>query len=65
MTSSNLVGCTTGRSAGFVALENAAGIDADLTIRIRKAGAVAHQPAGFGELARTGYIAGIAWRAAS
>ena len=31
------------------ALEDAAGIDADLTPRIRKVGSVAHQPAGFGK----------------
>ena len=32
MTSSNLVDCMTGKSAGFVALEDAADIDAGLTI---------------------------------
>ena len=34
---------------GLGALEDAAGIDADLTIRIRNVGSVAHQPAGFGK----------------
>ena len=37
---------------GLGALEDATGIDADLTIGIRKAGAVAHQPAGFGIFTR-------------
>ena len=34
------------------ALEDAAGIDADLTPRVRNVGSVAHQPAGFGEVTR-------------
>ena len=34
------------------ALENPAGIDANLTIRVRNAAAVAHQAAGRGELAK-------------
>src|SRR5262245_27510699 len=34
------------------ALEDAAGIDADLTKRIRNVGSVAHQPADFGKLTR-------------
>ena len=37
---------------GLGALENAAGIDADLTLRIRNAGSVAHQPAGLGKVTR-------------
>ena len=37
---------------GLGALEDAAGIDADLTTRIRNVGSVAHQPAGFGIFAR-------------
>ena len=49
----------------LLALEDAADIDADLTIRIRDVGSVAHQSAGFGEFARMRYIAGIAWRTAS
>src|SRR5207244_6984734 len=32
------------------ALEDATGIDAELTIRVREAGSVAHQPAGFGKV---------------
>ena len=51
MTSSNLVGCTTGKSAGLAPSEDAAGIDADLTPRIRNVGSVAHQPAGFSKFA--------------
>ena len=37
---------------GLCALEDAAGIDADLTICIRNAGSVAHQSAGFGNFTR-------------
>ena len=48
MTNSNLVGCTTGRSAGFSPLEDAAGIDAGLSMRVRKTYSIAHQPSGFG-----------------
>src|SRR6516162_700820 len=48
-TNSNFVDCTTGRSAGITS-ENPAGIDADLMIRIRDAGSVAHQAAGHGGL---------------
>src|SRR5215471_8337841 len=33
------------------ALEDATGIDAELTIRVREAGSVAHQPAGFWKVA--------------
>jgi hypothetical protein len=36
MTNSNLVDCTTGGSAGFGALEDAAGIDADLAKQLRQ-----------------------------
>ena len=36
---------------GLGALEDAAGIDADLTIGIRNIGSIAHQPAGFGIVA--------------
>ena len=52
MTSSNLVGCMTGRSAGFSPLRIAAGIDAGLTIRIGNARSIAHQPAGRGKFAQ-------------
>ena len=51
MTSSNLLDCTTGRSAGLGALEDAPSIDADLTPRIRNVGSVAHQSADFGNFA--------------
>ena len=37
---------------GLLALENPAGVDAGLTVRIRKAGSVAHQAASRGELAK-------------
>src|SRR5262245_110465 len=43
--SSNLVGCTTGRSAGF-SLQDSAGINADLAIAVSKARSVTHQAAG-------------------
>jgi hypothetical protein len=48
MTNSNFDACTTGRSAAFAPLRNAAAIVADLTVGIVEACAVAHQPAGFG-----------------
>ena len=51
MTSSNLVGCCDRQVGRLLALEDAAGVDADLTIRIRDAGSVAHQAAGLDELA--------------
>jgi hypothetical protein len=37
-TSSNLVGCSTGRVRGLCALGHAAGEDTELTVRIRQAG---------------------------
>ena len=37
---------------GLLALENPASVDADLTVRIRGAGSVAHQAAGLGVLAQ-------------
>src|SRR5712672_3610059 len=43
------------------ALEDAAGIDSDMTKRIRNGGSVAHQPADFGKLTQ-GICAGSAWR---
>ena len=52
MTSSNLRRLHHRQVGRFRALEDAAGIDADLTLRIRKACAVAHQPADFGKLTR-------------
>ena len=42
---SNLVGCKTGRSAGFSPLRISAGIDAGLAIRVRNVRPVAHQAA--------------------
>ena len=48
MTNSNLVDCMHRQVRGLLALEDAAGVDAGLTIRVRNAGAVAHQTAGFG-----------------
>jgi hypothetical protein len=50
MTSSNLLACTTGKVRRFGALEDAAGIDADLTIHVRKVRSVAHEPADFGKV---------------
>jgi hypothetical protein len=41
ITSSNLVGCMTGRSAGLFAIENTAGIFAEPTILIRAPGVLA------------------------
>jgi hypothetical protein len=40
----------TGKSAGFAPLEYAAGIHANLAIRICNVGSVAHQTAGFGKV---------------
>ena len=51
MTSSNLLDCTTGRPG---AVEDAPGIDAQMTPGIRQVGSVAHQPAGFGNFTRRG-----------
>ena len=50
MTNSNLLDCTTGRSA--LAIENAAGVDADLTEGIVDVSSVAHQAARLGIVAR-------------
>ena len=52
ITSSNLVGCMHRQVGRLLALEDAAGIDAGLAIRIGEAGAVAHQAAGLDELAQ-------------
>ncbi len=52
MTSSNLRRLHDRQVRRLGALEDAAGIDADLTIRIRNVGSVAHQPAGFGKFTR-------------
>ena len=41
-----------GQVGGLLALENPASVDADLTVRIREAGSVAHQAAGLGVLAQ-------------
>ena len=38
---------------GLLTLEDPAGIDADLTIRIRNVSPVAHQPAGFSNFTRS------------
>src|SRR5262245_30843264 len=43
------------------ALEDAAGIDSDMTKRIRNVGSVAHQPP-ISANSRKGYVAGSAWR---
>ena len=63
MTSSSFVACTTGRSVGLGALEDATGIGADLTIGIHHTRPVAQQPAGFGKFTqRIGPPEGIARR---
>ena len=54
MTSSNLVGCCDRQIGRLGALENSAGVDAALAIRIRKVGAVAHQAAGYRRIRATG-----------
>ena len=46
MTSSNLVGPATGRSAGLRALEDLTGVDGGLTIHVQVIGPIAHQPTG-------------------
>src|SRR5215467_13556764 len=38
---------------GFRTLEDAAGVEADLTIRIQNVSSITHQPAGFGNLTKT------------
>jgi hypothetical protein len=43
MTSSNLVGLSTGRSFGLVPRKSLPGIDAELAVGVGKAGAIAHQ----------------------
>ena len=50
ITNSNLVGCTTRQVGRLLAPENPTGVDADLTIGIDEARAVARQPAGRGKL---------------
>ena len=52
MTSSNLVGCPHRQVGRLLALEDAAGIDADLTKHLGDVGSVAHQPADFDNGAR-------------
>ena len=52
ITSSNLVGCMTGRSAGFSPLRMAS-VDADLTIGIRQSASVAHQATGVDDIRAT------------
>ena len=51
ITSSNLVDCKTGRSAGLAPLRISAGILADLTKHVRNAGSVTHQAADLGVVA--------------
>ena len=51
MISSIFVGLLDRQVGGLLALEDAAGVDADQTVRIRKTAAVAHQAAGRGKLA--------------
>ena len=51
ITSSNLVGCCTGKSAGFSPLRMPTDVDAGLTIEIRIVGSVAHQAAAFNMIA--------------
>ena len=51
MISSTFVACCDRQVGWLLALENAAGVDAGLTVRVRNTAAVAHQAAGRGELA--------------
>ena len=55
MTSSNLVDCTDRQVGRLRALEDAADVDAGLTIGIVDVGPVAHQPTDFGKVARHTY----------
>ena len=48
MTSSNLVDCSTGNSAGFAPLENLSSIDTEATMAIEIMRAIAHEPPGVG-----------------
>src|SRR5262245_55914310 len=50
MTNSNLLDCTTGRSAGFAPLRTRPDVEPELTPCIREVGSVAHQPAVVGIL---------------
>src|SRR5262249_26042551 len=52
MTRSNLLDCTTGRSAGLAPFQDAAGIDTELAKRIHDVGSITHQPANFDKVAR-------------
>src|SRR5262249_16608983 len=52
LTRSNLLDCTTGRSAGLGPLQDAAGIDTELAKRIHDVGSITHQPANFDKVAR-------------
>src|SRR5262245_2788019 len=49
--SSAFVDCMPGKSSGFFALENPAGIDPDLVVTLLQVRAVAHQASGLGEFA--------------
>ena len=53
MTNSNLRRLHDRQVGRLRALEDAAGIDADLTIRIGNIGSIAHQSAGFGKITRS------------
>ena len=52
MTSSTLVDLLDRQVGRLLALENPAGVDADLTVSVRNAGSIAHQAAGRDELAK-------------
>ena len=52
MTSSNLVGCKHRQIGRIGALQDHTGVKADLTVLIGQAGAVAHEPAGQGIIAK-------------
>ena len=52
MTNSNFVGLHHRQVGGLRALQDLAGVDADLTPRVQKIGPIAHQPTGFDELAK-------------
>ena len=64
MTSSNLVNCADRQVSGLGTLEDAAGVDADLTIRIRECWLRSSSARRFRQIRRPAYVAGTAWRVA-
>jgi len=69
MTNSNLVGCTTGKSAGFSPLRIRTGIDTSLTMGVGPVYSVAHQAPGLRQIREIGNSRALcgglpAWQAA-